>query len=73
MSSTNMMTNGGLSKANLLAENRNYISQNENEFYKSNKIFYKPSTSYNKYSYSTPDYFRVDQKSKIIWLSHHLI
>lgn len=65
MSTTNMMMTGGTksgagSRLNLLAENRNYISQNENQFYTSNKIFYKPSTSYNKYSYSTPDYFRVD-------------
>ena len=60
MSTTNMSNTG---KFALLSENRNYISQNENQFYKSNKIFYKPTTSYNKYSYSTPDYFRVDEKA----------
>jgi hypothetical protein len=49
--------------AMMLNENRNYISQNENAFYKSEKIFFKPSTGgFNKYSYSTPDYFRVDEK-----------
>lgn len=48
-----------------LNENRNYISQPENEYYKSNKIFFKPPATFNaKYSFSTPDYMRVDEQSK---------
>ena len=49
-----------------LAESHNYISQNENQFYKSTKVFFKPVTSYNKYQYSTPDFFRVDEKSRLV-------
>jgi hypothetical protein len=44
-----------------IPEYRNYISQNENVFYNSSKIFFKPNNSVAKYSFSTPDYFRVTQ------------
>ena len=51
-------------KTKEVPEFRSYISKNENEFYSSSKVFFKPTTSFNKYSFSTPDYFRVSARNE---------
>ena len=73
LTASSSLRNLTATKPKEMSEFRNYISKNENEFYSSAKVFFKPTTSYNKYSFSTPDYFRVSARNEGKTVSIYLL